>query len=69
VKTITKVFGAVIGGLTLALQVPAVQSGLGSFLGAHPNVSAVFAGLLGIAALFHSPAPAAPAAPAPTASK
>ena len=67
-KTITKVFGAIIGGLTLAFQVPAVQTAVGGFLGAHQNVSAVLAGLLGIAALFHSPT-ATPSAPAPTASK
>ena len=54
-KNSTKAIASLIGALTLVLQIPVVQGAIGSFLAAHSNVSAIFAGLLSILALIHVP--------------
>lgn len=54
-KNSTKVIASLIASLTLVLQIPVVQSAIGSFLSAHSNVSAIVGGVLSILALVHVP--------------
>ena len=56
-KNSTKAIASLIASLTLVLQIPVVQSAIGAFLAAHPNVSAIVGGILSILALVHVPQP------------
>ncbi len=55
-KNFTKIIAGVISAITLAFQLPQVQQAVGGFFAAHPNVSALLAGLAAILALVHNPA-------------
>lgn len=54
-KTFTKILASVIAIATLVLQAPAVQTVIGGFFSAHPNVSAILGGVFSILALVHQP--------------
>ena len=56
-KTLTLTVGGVIAFITAFVQLPQVMSFVQGLLAAHPNLSAIVAGIAAILALFHNPTP------------
>jgi len=55
-KKSTQIVAAIFALLTTVAQVPAVNQSVGGFLSAHPSISTIAAGVIGLLSLFHQPA-------------
>jgi hypothetical protein len=54
-SNVTKIIAAVVALVTLVLQSDAAQAVVGGFIGSHPNIAAIVAGIAAILALVHKP--------------
>lgn len=54
-KKSTQIVAAIFALLTTVAQVPAIQSAVGGFIEAHPSITTITAGVIGLLTLFHKP--------------